>query len=681
MPRAAGNRFHDAARIVVVVGPALAALVFNPREADAFGLPKLAVLWMTVVVAGALWLAGDRKVPALPVGWIGRLVAADLVVNLVAAVLSVSRLDSFFGSAERYSGLLSLLVYGSLAALIVMLYWRNPAGLRLFCPVMTATGAAIGAYLLIQTAGFDVVKWHDATGGPVRFQAGTLGNSDFAGAFLAMVVPFIIETARTARGRWRLACWAALAIDIAGVAASASRGGGIAVVVGLAVLAAVYRSTLRRYRRAMFVAAGGLGVLALLAGLVLLGPGRRTAFDHADVLRTQSVAARGREWSAAVKVAAQHPVLGSGPDTFEFDFPRARSRSDGRVTGLQIADKPHNVLLEHLTDTGIIGFAIYVGLLAVAFAYAVRKLRDDDETDRPLVGMFTAVLAAYLAQAVVSIDVPALAMMGWVALAGVAVLADPAVVMNRAEASQRVRGRRRAGTEVVINRPSPLTFVIDGIAVVVLSLVAFAVVNADVAAGAAQRTKNEAKSAALWQTAIRRNPLQPSYRLGAAFLWEKRGAESTDPAGRQPAFDRSLASYRKVHALEPASLLALLGQARVTTLMARGVDAGQFTAADKLWREAMRSDPEDWEVTSGYAVMLTAWANSTGGDLQIRKRAADAFEATLRIRPEHVDSWVNLARTRVALGDQAGAQAAAREALRYDPANAAARTLLAGAQG
>jgi len=182
-----------------------------------------------------------------------------------------------------------------------------------------------------------------------------------------------------------------------------------------------------------------------------------------------------------------------------------------------------------------------------------------------------------------------------------------------------------------------------------LILVALFPLNADLAAGRAQQDADRAGASARWDQAVEANPTQITYRLGAGFAAEARGAESDDRSARSGFLTTALDRYQQARRMAPASLLATLGLARTETLMGQGVDAQHFEAADGWWRRAVRDDPEDWEVYNGYGLMLNSWANARSGDPSLRRRAADQLEKALQIKPDYQPAQVNLAKIRAAL--------------------------------
>jgi O-antigen ligase len=713
-----GARFALGAAFVGTV------LVFETRTADPFGLPKLAVLWVTGLAALAGWVlacrARGRWMP-----W-SRFATATVVlvgVTAVATAVSVAKADSLLGSYERYGGLLSLLLGAGMALLVMGVHGERPQGVATLAFCGAGAAVVLAAYVVLQAAGVDFVHWQEASGAAVKFQGGTMGNSDFAGGFLGLALPLLafslLHVWRVGRGRRgsRRSLWLVWAValgtlvDLIALALTRSRGGIVAAVAGALTLAWLLRSDLpRRARRAAVVV--GLAGLAL-AALILFVPGlaRASGLHRTDLLRSESVSARGREWAGALHIIASRPVLGTGPDTFEYRFPRYRSDEDGVKLGMQIADKPHNVLLERASDTGLSGLAAYLAVVGVALAAARRRLAevhadgdaDADGPERLLLAALVAAFIAYLAQAFVSIDVVPLAFTGWLLLGCIAAMADPAVVARRTALADQHKGkskskgkgkgkargtgrspRQRPTRPTRPARPhgvSPWTAA-GAVAVAAgLSAAAIGPVLADASALAAQRTSNRAASSAAWDTAVSRNRMQLTYRLGAGFAAEARGAESDGAADRTRFLQTAIDRYEEARRLAPDSMGALLGLARTTALWGQGVDPGRFPESDRWWGRVIAHDPRNPEVYYQHGLMLNAWANVAGGDVALRRRAAAAIERAVRVKTRDANMLGKLALIKQGYGDVAGAQNAARRALAIDPGNQAAKQVLAGGTG
>ena len=63
-----------------------------------------------------------------------------------------------------------------------------------------AKEAARSLVALLQAAGWDWIDWREPSGARATYHAGTMGNSDFAGGYLGMALPYLLLVA-TAEGR------------------------------------------------------------------------------------------------------------------------------------------------------------------------------------------------------------------------------------------------------------------------------------------------------------------------------------------------------------------------------------------------------------------------------------------------------------------------------------------------
>lgn len=111
----------------------------------------------------------------------------------------------------------------------------------------------------------------------------------------------------------------------------------------------------------------------LIYGLLSLGLIGFTIMSVESAARgKRSMEARLVYWQAALRIVQQHPVLGTGPGTFgpAYDQIKPANAEYARLT--------HNDYLEQASDSGIIGFLAYTGLVvgSIAYLYRYRLLRN-----------------------------------------------------------------------------------------------------------------------------------------------------------------------------------------------------------------------------------------------------------------------------------------------------------------
>jgi tetratricopeptide (TPR) repeat protein len=443
----------------------------------------------------------------------------------------------------------------------------------------------------------------------------------------------------------------------------------------------------------------------LVGVLVVVHPGMKEApgfFSHAGAFspfRTGTFQDRSYYWITALRIFKHHPILGTGPDTYYANYPRFRLPADGAKLGLTITDKPHNIFLEYAANSGFLGIGSYLVLVGFALWYGYRRMRALSGTERLLLVSFMSALVAYLVNQFFSIDVPPIAVMGWVSLAGIAILADPGAVEAREkiQAARQTAQRPRAGAKkkrapgakpapyggTRVLRQGPTRWVVHttaGVVALVLLLVGVRGFWADhlahngQVAQASQDTMAHVVGAYLHAAGFQ--PLEPSYQSLAGAVFESQGNSATDAAAKATMLTGALGRYRHSLKLQPENVFYVMNVARVYSAWA-STDPTKYRLADQWWRRAVDQDPTDWQVHSQYALLLNQWANAQPSDTALRNRSADELQTVVRIRPNNVDGWINLVKVYRSLGKTAAAQAALTQALLLDPRNAEANSLKA----
>ncbi|MGH9282685.1 MAG: O-antigen ligase family protein, partial [Acidimicrobiales bacterium] len=429
------RRFPVYARACLLAVLFVAPVAMNLGALNVFMLVKVTSIWVFGVIALGLWAvwSAERHEGLPPTRW-ARVAAAFLAACVLATVTSTNPILSLVGIYQRYGGLLPLLLYASVAMVIVGLYWRHPDAVGQLAWAVTAGTAVLVGYVLIQAAGLDWMGWTDPeTGQPPSYPGGTIGNSNFAGGYLAIALPLVLYTALAPSSRRvRTALLAVFGLTALALWCTQTRGGMAGAAAATTTLALLYRHRIPRWLRR--AAAGGLAALALATVLAVWHPGTDEPpgpLSTLHVFSSNTLSLRVNYWYAAGQIFADHPVLGTGPDTFFDHYTSHRLPEDGRQHGGVVPQKPHNIFFEYAANAGAAGLLTYLAMVGVALRAGWRRARRLAGRQRLLVACFVASLVAYLVQGFFSIDVPPLALMGWVCLGALAVLADPKLTAAR----------------------------------------------------------------------------------------------------------------------------------------------------------------------------------------------------------------------------------------------------------
>lgn len=643
------------ARLLLQAAIFLVPVVFEPRTIDSFNLVKLTSLWVLSIVAVALWLP-SRVGPIVPRSTIVRVALVLLGITTLATILAPDRRLSLFGLYHRYEGLVSLLLYVGLVLLIVGIYRYRRAALRELLVAMGVAAGVVGFYVFLQRLGIDFVSWQQATGGAPARPIGNLGSSDFTGAFLGVAVPVVLYLALTAANTVRRAGWAAtgVLVVIALLFTHSGPMGYRAAMAGVLAFALLTRVPVGATVKAALIIAG----LALyLVVPLVVDAGRNEA--PAPAAGRPAAAPRTpynvQLVGASYRMVMDRPVLGYGPEGFYGAYPEHRSAEDARLRGLAIADKPYNTIVAWATTAGIPGLLAYLALVGLSIVAACRLAARADDRSRLLAGALGAMLVAYLVQGFRSVDIPPLALVGWLAVAGIAALVaaeddDPDLSEDadggdldlearlralraegeRIEAARAVTGHTPGRLSGVNPRIRAAVAVVVVIAIVVLS---FRPLRADHAAWAAQRVSGQGWSSdtmELYDKATKLHPYEAAYQGLAGFYLERVAGDQRAPFTAVQALRYSAQRYELANAIQSGNVYFLLNIARVYARLGPA-DPKYFERSDMWLERAVARDPYDPQVHDLYAEVLRSWnARQANAGIAERAREEAACAAALR---------------------------------------------------
>jgi len=391
--RAAAWHLADGLSLLALL--CLAAITLVDRGATRMHAAPWSLLLCTVrfVPLAALALRAVSRTDPLRLPAHGGCVAAVAAVSVVASALaSPFRGPSMLGAATLLAALaVFFLVHDWLA--------REPGAPGGRLALLTQLGAWCAALVAAISIGewlvFDVLPagdWRVWSALVAHRNASPLGHSNYTAGLALLLLPWPAACAWRARGARRAAWAAAGLLVLATLFTSGSRGGLIGL--GALVVAALLLARLGWKRLAL----AGAVALAVGAALALANPRFRSLLRPAapgDVV-SQSNLQRSAMLTAGLRMGADRPLLGWGPETTPLVFPRYRAGLDGGAENiLQLHCAPIQAWAEH----GGLG-------LAVALAFVVLALRR-----APRHPLAAATLAGYLVFSLTDwqLDVPVFA--------------------------------------------------------------------------------------------------------------------------------------------------------------------------------------------------------------------------------------------------------------------------------
>jgi putative inorganic carbon (HCO3(-)) transporter len=359
----------------------VATLPFRIPIAVGGSTANLLVPLYVVVGAGVLahlWsrMRTEEERPALPPGWLERVLAVVLVLYAAQATYS----DDVDRAVENV-----VFFYAPFTLLFLLLSRAVDWTRRL---AVQCLGVLVGLALLFAGIGF--VEYATRTlllnpkvisSNPFEeyFRVNSLFfDPNIYGRFLALVMLAVATVLLwTARPRVVLGAAVVLALLWAGLVLTFSQSSFTALVVGLAILAGLRWNPRLALGAVAALAVVGAAVVLVAPGAINLDTGSGEGLDNATSGRYDLVAGGGR-------LASAKPVGGWGSGSFARAFRREETASEQ-----QAASASHTIPVTVAAEQGVPGLLAYLALLVLAFARLARGARRD-----PVRGFVLAAFAA-----------------------------------------------------------------------------------------------------------------------------------------------------------------------------------------------------------------------------------------------------------------------------------------------
>jgi O-antigen ligase len=537
------------------------------------------------------------------------------VVGLgVATLASTSRLQSLVGQHTQYAGLATYASAAVLLATAIRVVTLDTVDRFLHAVVVAA--ALVAGYGVLQWAGTDPVSW-DTAGQVVS----TLGNPNFAGGWLALAIGpcLVVAALPTSAFWWRFtggaaAAGAAFVISVTGSFQGVVAGGTAAVAALVGVL--LVRGPRQRWWNVRAVVGGAVAVGLVAAVLLVVG------WSAIDRQLDEGLYDRKAFWSAAWHVFEEHPLTGTGPDSFQNQFGERRPYGHAGNN----AGAVHDVPLDMLANGGLVAGVPYLALLVTTAASLVAALRRIGGDQRLLVIGVGAGWLGYVVQSLVSIDKPSLVAAHWILAGTIGALALRGGPITIGLPGRRVGAGRwvpAAGVTVVaLALLVPITRPIRAETAIGRALDQLRAGDVGAAVDGAERARELA-------------PWEPSHTLYAANVHYRAGDGAR--AVQEVARGAALASGDPTYALSAAQLAALVGDRDAAARFAGEAIVrdpnfgGNVSQVAQLLDQASISLDEVLAATAGPADRLLV-EGILAPDLATKRRA---FEALLRRDPGH----------------------------------------------
>lgn len=400
----------------------LAILVFGPlamgaTDAWAFLVVQGLMMGVMLLWAARIWFSPNPQWSWPPIG------CAVLAFTLYAIGRYLTADIEYAARLE----MIQVLMYAFLFFAIIH-NLRHPESAQIIGFTLVFLAAGISGYAVYQFLAHSYYVWNYPSPYPGRGSGTYISPNDFAG-FLELLLPLAVAYALVGRVRPLMRALLIYAIVgmLAGMAVTFSRGGWVAVAVGLLALLTVLICQ-RRHRWPAFC----LLIVLLMGGTIFTTRFLTTTTTYAERVKKPETfmqldwEVRRDMWVAAVQMWRDHFWVGVGPAHYDYRFRQYRPETMQMRPGWV-----HNDYLNLLADWGTVGgLMVLAGMMVFGTGWIrtwkdIRRPQDNDPArrldNRP--AFFLGASAGLLALAVHSVvdfnlHIPANAILGvaWLAL-------------------------------------------------------------------------------------------------------------------------------------------------------------------------------------------------------------------------------------------------------------------------
>jgi len=380
----------------------LVSLAFWIPHIDAFNISKFTMLVFGVFVLSALAI---REISTSRSGGLGSyLLLIFTVLLLMNLFTSPNQYKTLVGALGRNNGVITYFCFAALAYFISVRFKLSDIPKLLWS--LAGLGSLQTIYNIMQLVKADPIKWNNPYGSIL----GTLGNSDFAAALLAICSIATLWLARIYLHKKLVSLSLIILVGVQFVVMleSAVRQSLILFFFGIGLI--IYSEVSGRSKKLSLVWAGAVSVVGLLAvlGTLQIGPLTRYLFK-------ESIAYRGDYWRVGWRMFTENPIFGVGLGNYGDYFNQYRDATQVARRGPSVdSDVAHSMPLDFLAMGGLTLGIAYLAIIGYAVFLVLAKIRNLEGVNKQQGYIILSLLGAYLLQSFISIDQLGLAVWGWI---------------------------------------------------------------------------------------------------------------------------------------------------------------------------------------------------------------------------------------------------------------------------
>lgn len=299
----------------------------------------------------------------------------------VATFFSIDSGTSYYGLYERQQGLNSYIYY-LLFFILLLINIRTKVQIDRIIIAAFLSSFLVCVYGLVQAAGFDPLNWTE----PTSFRiTSTFGQPNFLASYLLLVMPlgiYLFFISKKFLVKFLISL--ALFFQLLCLFFTYSRAGWLGLIVGLIFLGLIYLWDLfksKKWSKTSLKYLFALGLLVIAVFIFLLSSNQLFKFRIKSLvdLKGGGVASRINYWQASIDAIKKRPIFGYGPETQGEIFVKYYNKDWAIYNKVNsYPNRAHNLFLDVLLTSGIIGLIAYLALLSLFFKLIIDNIKKNN---------------------------------------------------------------------------------------------------------------------------------------------------------------------------------------------------------------------------------------------------------------------------------------------------------------
>jgi len=383
-------------------------LIINPFAFDYWYKPKIDSIYTLFIIIGITWgirILIIRKPLSKGENPLFFPLIAYGVLSLLSTWNSIQLDLSIHGDIFREEGIYTIFSYIALTFIFAHAV-ETKQQISALLKGLFITASLIALYAIIQYSGFNPTQHFIPLFRGIENRPGsTIGNPNFLGKFLVLILPICIVYYFTAnKRRVKYLFLTGCILLFSALIITFTRASWFSFACSFFLLFIMLRKKLAwsRQKELIFIAGIFIVVAMLWESLSLVkksttrGTSIPTATEKiARILdpNKSDVAGRLYLWNMAIALIRAHPILGYGPDTHAIAMDRFNLEYARKFKYSGIIDRAHNNYLDMAIGQGLLGLSTYLLIISTFLIWLVKTMVVEQDSTQKII--YCGIIAAF----------------------------------------------------------------------------------------------------------------------------------------------------------------------------------------------------------------------------------------------------------------------------------------------